>query len=150
MTSHRPTVATTIALTVATMIAFAANSLLCRMALGAGAIDAASFTTLRLASGALTLWLIVTATRKGKSSARSDWIAAAMLFLYAIAFSFAYLSLSAGTGALILFGAVQLTMLTVGLRGGEHFAPLSWSGFVLAVVGLVYLVSPGLAAVRTR
>jgi len=144
--TRKPTVAKTIALTVTTMIAFAANSLLCRMALGAGAIDAASFTTLRLASGALTLWLIVSATRKDKTGARGDWIAAAMLFLYAIAFSFAYLSLSAGTGALILFGAVQLTMLTVGLRGGEHFAPLSWVGFVLAVVGLIYLVSPGLTA----
>jgi len=144
--THKPAVAKTIALTVATMIAFAANSLLCRMALGADAIDAASFTTLRLASGALTLWLILSATRKDRTRARSDWIAAAMLFLYAIAFSFAYLSLTAGTGALILFGAVQLTMLTVGLRGGEHFAPLSWAGFVLAVVGLVYLVSPGLTA----
>jgi len=69
-----------------------------------------------------------------------------MLFLYAIAFSFAYVSLSAGTGALILFGGVQLTMLSVGLYSGERFTPLSWAGFVLAVAGLVYLVSPGLAA----
>jgi drug/metabolite transporter (DMT)-like permease len=128
------------------MIAFAANSLLCRMALGARAIDAASFTTLRLTAGALTLWLIVAATRPENPARKSDWIAAAMLFLYAVAFSFAYLSLSAGTGALILFGAVQLTMLTVGLRSGEHFAPLSWTGFLLAVAGLIYLVSPGLTA----
>lgn len=141
-----PTVAKTITLTVLAMIAFAANSLLCRLALGEQSIDAASFTSLRLAAGALTLWLIVTATRPVQAGQMGDWIAAAMLFLYAIAFSFAYLSLTAGTGALILFGAVQLTMLIAGLRGGETFAPLSWVGFVLAVAGLVYLVSPGLAA----
>jgi drug/metabolite transporter (DMT)-like permease len=144
--TKEPTVTRTITLTVLAMMAFAANSLLCRMALGARAIDAASFTTLRLAAGALTLWLIVAATRPRNAARRSDWIAAAMLFLYAVAFSFAYLSLSAGTGALILFGAVQLTMLTVGLRSGEHFAPSSWAGFLLAVAGLIYLVSPGITA----
>ena len=128
------------------MIAFAANSLLCRMALGERSIDAASFTTLRLGAGALTLWLIVVVTSARGAPRKGDWISAAMLFLYAIAFSFAYLSLTAGTGALVLFGAVQFTMLAVGLRAGERFAPLSWTGFVLAVAGLVYLVSPGLAA----
>lgn len=141
-----PTVAKTITLTVLAMIAFAANSLLCRLALGERSIDAASFTALRLAAGALMLWLIVTTTRPAKGRHAGDWVAAAMLFLYAIAFSFAYLSLTAGTGALILFGAVQVTMLIAGLRGGETFAPLSWAGFVLAIAGLVYLVSPGLAA----
>jgi drug/metabolite transporter (DMT)-like permease len=141
-----PRVTRTLTLTVIAMVAFAANSLLCRMALGARAIDAASFTTLRLAAGALALWLIVTATRPASAPRRSDWIAAAMLFCYAAAFSFAYRSLSAGTGALILFGAVQLTMLAAGLRRGEHFARLSWAGLLLAVAGLIYLVSPGLTA----
>lgn len=135
----------TIALTATAMIAFAANSLLARMALDDAAIDAASFTTLRLVSGVLTLWLVVSFTRPA-ARAGGDWYSAAMLFVYAIAFSFAYLSLSAGTGALVLFGAVQLTMFTVGLRAGEWFPPLSWAGFALAVAGLVYLVSPGLAA----
>ena len=144
--THKPNVAKTIVLTVITMIAFAANSLLCRMALGAHTIDAASFTTLRLASGALTLWLIATTARRNKPPAKGDWIAAAMLFLYAITFSFAYLSLSAGTGALILFGGVQLTMMIIGLRSGERFTPLSWAGFAIAVLGLIYLISPGVSA----
>jgi drug/metabolite transporter (DMT)-like permease len=128
------------------MVAFAANSLLCRMALGASAIDPASFTTVRLVSGALALWLILRATNPATSVAIGDWRAAAMLFVYAITFSFAYLALTAGTGALILFGAVQLTMFIAGLRAGEYFPPLAWSGLLLAVAGLVYLVSPGLAA----
>lgn len=138
--------ARTIALTALAMTAFAANSLLCRMALGEQAIDAASFTTVRLASGAVTLWIIVSVTSGPAASTRGDWTAAAMLFLYALTFSFAYTSLTAGTGALILFGAVQLTMFAAGLRGGEPFAPLSWAGLTLAAAGLVYLVSPGLAA----
>jgi drug/metabolite transporter (DMT)-like permease len=128
------------------MIAFAANSLLCRMALGTGAIDPASFTSVRLVSGAIMLWLIVRTTRRPAPAARGDWPAAAMLFVYAVTFSFAYLSLSAGTGALILFGAVQLTMFIVGLRAGEPFPPLAWAGLLLAAAGLVYLLSPGLAA----
>ena len=136
----------TFALTVSAMVAFAANSLLCRAALGERTIDAASFTTVRLVSGALTLWLIVRFTRRNTARGSGDWVAAAMLFLYAVAFSFAYLSLTAGTGALILFGLVQLTMFVVGLRGGERFAPLSWAGFATAVAGVAYLVSPGVAA----
>lgn len=144
--TKKPTRAQTVALTVLTMIAFAANSLLCRMALGSGAIDAASFTTLRLAAGALTLWLMVSAMVGAEPRREGDWLAALMLFVYAVAFSFAYLSLSAGTGALILFGAVQLTMMSAGLRHGETFTPVSWIGFGLAILGLVYLVSPGLAA----
>lgn len=136
----------TLALTVLAMVAFAANSLLCRAALGERTIDAASFTTVRLVSGALALWLIVRFTRRSTARASGDWVAAAMLFLYAVAFSFAYLSLTAGTGALILFGLVQLTMFVVGLRGGERVAPLSWAGFAIAVAGVAYLVSPGVAA----
>jgi drug/metabolite transporter (DMT)-like permease len=136
----------TIALTVLAMIAFAANSLLCRAALGERAIDAASFTSVRLVSGALMLWLIVRFVRSDRARVQGDWVAAAMLFLYAIAFSFAYLSLTAGTGALILFGLVQLTMFVVGLRGGERFTIVSWTGFAVAVIGVAYLVSPGVAA----
>jgi drug/metabolite transporter (DMT)-like permease len=138
--------AKTIALTALAMVAFAANSLLCRAALADPLIDPASFTTLRLAAGAVVLALIVRARPLSSVPPHADWLAAAMLFLYAVAFSFAYLSLSAGTGALILFGAVQLTMFVVGLRAREHFAPLSWAGFIVAVLGLVYLVSPGVTA----
>ncbi|KWT95804.1 MULTISPECIES: DMT family transporter [unclassified Variovorax] len=135
-----------VALTVAAMLAFAANSLLCRMALQQGGIDAASFGSIRLVAGALTLALVVRLRSRPDAAGRADWLAAAMLFAYVAFFSFAYLSLPAGTGALILFGAVQLTMLGAGLRAGEMFGPVAWSGFVLAVAGLVYLVSPGVAA----
>ncbi|MCW8908608.1 MAG: DMT family transporter [Sedimenticola sp.] len=134
-------------LTTLAMIAFAANSLLCRLALGGETIDAASFTTLRLASGALMLWLVTQAGSRPVTRPLSrDWLSAAMLFLYAVTFSFAYTTLSTGTGALILFGAVQLTMFLVGLRRGEHFSPLSWTGLAIALAGLVYLLSPGISA----
>lgn len=136
----------TILLTAAAMLAFAANSLLCRLALQRKGIDPASFSSVRLVSGALTLAVIVHVRPGRPSQGRTDWLAAAMLFAYVAFFSFAYLSLSAGTGALILFGAVQLTMFSVGLRAGEHFGPIAWTGLVLAVAGLVYLVSPGVAA----
>jgi len=137
-----------IALTTAAMLAFAANSLLCRMALQHGGIDAASFGSIRLVSGAIALALIVRLQSRSRAdpAGRADWLAAAMLFAYVAFFSFAYLSLSAGTGALILFGAVQLTMLGAGLRAGEMFGPVAWSGFVLAVGGLIYLVSPGVTS----
>jgi drug/metabolite transporter (DMT)-like permease len=136
----------TLVLTVAAMLAFAANSLLCRLALQQEAIDAASFGSIRLVSGAVTLALIVKLRSRPPPAERTDWLAAAMLFAYVAFFSFAYLSLAAGTGALILFGAVQLTMLGVGLRSGEMFGPVAWCGFVLAVAGLVYLMSPGVTA----
>jgi len=138
--------ATTPLLTALALLAFAANSLLCRLALGSQGIDAASFTTVRLASGALMLWLIARARPPAVERLPLDWLSAAMLFAYAVAFSFAYLSLSVGTGALILFGAVQLTMFFAGLRAGEHFAPLAWAGLLLALSGLVYLVWPGVTA----
>ena len=128
------------------MLAFAANSLLCRLALGQELIDAASFTTVRVISGAVVLILIVLPRWRARGRASADWRSAAMLFTYMAFFSFAYLSLSAGTGALILFGAVQLTMFIAALRGGEQFPLLSWTGLTLAVLGLVYLVSPGLTA----
>jgi drug/metabolite transporter (DMT)-like permease len=129
------------------MVAFASNSLLNRLALGQESIDAVSYTTVRLVGGALTLWLISLLKRNNTgSNVRANWISAAMLFLYAIAFSFAYLSLSAGTGALILFGSVQVTMLLVALRSGERPQLLEWLGVLLAMGGLVYLVLPGLEA----
>ena len=135
-----------LALTAIAMLAFAANSLLCRMALGQRMMDAASFATVRVVAGAVTLGLIVLPRWRNRGWGSPDWRSAAMLFVYVAGFSFAYLTLSAGTGALILFSAVQLTMFVVALRGGEHFPWISWVGLTLAVAGLVYLVSPGLAA----
>jgi drug/metabolite transporter (DMT)-like permease len=133
-------------LTVIAMIAFAANSLLCRLALGEGLMDAASFTTVRVVSGAMTLGLIMLPRWRAGGRAPVNWRSAAMLFCYMAFFSFAYLSLSAGTGALLLFGAVQLTMFLVALRNGESFSLRSWVGLILAAAGIVYLVSPGVTA----
>jgi drug/metabolite transporter (DMT)-like permease len=132
-------------LTVAAMIAFASNSLLCRLALKQTGIDAASFTLIRLASGAVVLWLIVK-MRKVSWREAGNWPSALALFTYAAAFSFAYLSLSAGTGALLLFGAVQATMILWGVRQGERLHLLQVAGLSLAVIGLVVLVFPGLSA----
>ncbi|RQH04392.1 DMT family transporter [Paraburkholderia dinghuensis] len=136
----------TTALTTVAMFAFAANSLLCRLAMQRGEIDPVSFGGIRLVSGAITLAVIVRFRPERPAAANGDWLAAAMLFSYVAFFSFAYLTLSAGTGALILFGAVQLTMFSVGLRSGEKFGLIAWLGLALAVAGLVYLVSPGIAA----
>ena len=133
-------------LTAIAMLAFAANSLLCRLALGAGLIDAASFTSVRVISGAVMLGLIIIPRYRDLGRPPVHWGAVVMLFAYMIFFSIAYLSLGAGTGALILFGAVQLTMFTVALRDGEAFSSLSWAGLVLAIGGLVYLVLPGVSA----
>ncbi|MEJ2590263.1 MAG: EamA family transporter, partial [Candidatus Thiodiazotropha sp.] len=135
----------TLLLTAFAMTAFAANSLLCRLALGDGAIDAPGFTALRLASGALVLWLLLV-QRSGFTPLRPNLKAATMLFAYAATFSFAYLQLDAGVGALILFGAVQLTMGGAGLLAGEPTPPLTWFGLAMSLGGLVYLVSPGLTA----
>jgi drug/metabolite transporter (DMT)-like permease len=127
------------------MLAFAANSLLCRRALGGDLIDAASFTSLRILSGALML-AVITAPRWRRRRPSLDWKAAAALSAYMVFFSFAYLTLNAGTGALLLFGAVQLTMFAAALQRGERFTPLAWAGVLLAFAGLVYLLLPGLAA----
>lgn len=128
--------------TVLTLIAFAANSVLCRLALAGGMIDAGAFTTIRICSGALVLLVIL---RGKKLEIRvGSWFAAAMLFAYAACFSFAYLQLSAGTGALLLFGAVQVTMFAGGLLSGERPAARQWLGWMIALGGLVYLVLPGL------
>lgn len=127
------------------LVAFAANSVLCRLALGGAAIDAASFTTVRLAAGACVLLLITFAlNKKSLSFSQVKPLSALLLFLYAAAFSFAYVDLSAGTGALVLFGSVQATMLVAALGSGERPHPLEWSGLALALCGLVYLVFPGL------
>lgn len=132
-------------LTAAAMAAFAANSVLCRLALGAGLIDAASFTSIRVLAGAGVLALVL-ALKRPAAPRPAEWRSVFALFVYVAFFSFAYLSLSAGTGALVLFGAVQLTMFTVALRRGEHFSLVSWSGLLLATAGLVYLVAPGVTA----
>jgi drug/metabolite transporter (DMT)-like permease len=128
------------------MAAFATNSVLCRMALGAHTIDAASFTAVRLISGAATLAVLALVAGGYRALTAGSWIAGFQLFLYAIAFSFAYISLNAGTGSLILFGAVQATMIISGLRSGERPHILQWTGLVAALCGLVYLVFPGISA----
>ena len=136
----------TLAFTAAAMLAFAANSLLCRLALARGGIDPASFGAIRVASGALALALIARWRAGHDTSVRGDWMSAAMLFAYVAFFSFAYVGLAAGSGALILFGAVQLTMFGAALRGGERFVLTAWCGLGLAAAGLVYLVLPGVSA----
>ena len=135
------------------MIAFAGNSLLCRLSLTQTGIDAASFTFIRIFSGAVALWLIATIRRARSVAAiydrrnlEGDWPSALALFIYAAAFSFAYVSISAGTGALLLFGAVQATMIFLGLRRGERLHLRQVAGLAVALGGLVMLLSPGLSA----
>ena len=155
-------------LTLLAMVAFAGNSLLCRAALRDTGIDAASFTLVRILSGAIALWLVLQTRRRlivdrtasplvDSSSGWSlvtrhlslesgNWISAFALFAYAAAFSFAYVDLAAGTGALLLFGAVQATMILWGFHKGERFDALQIIGFAVAIVGLIVLVLPGLSA----
>ncbi len=132
-------------LTVLALLAFAGNSLLCRAALRDTAIDPASFTLLRIVAGALVLALLVGLRAPAQLRAGS-WTSAAALFAYAIAFSYAYIGLSAGTGALILFGAVQASMLGWALLRGERFGAVQSLGLVLAIAGLIGLLLPGLSA----
>lgn len=127
------------------MIAFAGNSLLCRLALKQTAIDAASFTLIRIVAGTLCLAIIVQ-IRRGTLRSAGSWLSALALFLYAALFSFAYLRLTAGTGALLLFGAVQATMIFWALREGERLRLVQIAGLFLALAGLVALVFPGLTA----
>lgn len=141
----------TLLLTILAMIAFAANSVLCRLALGDGAIDAASFTSIRLLVGVMVLLVIVSCSQipfgdAGSAYSRGSWQAGAMLFLYAIAFSFAYISLDTGTGALILFGSVQITMILLSLIKGTKLQAIEWAGVTVAFAGFVYLVLPGVTA----
>ncbi|MBI1424789.1 MAG: EamA family transporter [Gammaproteobacteria bacterium] len=132
-------------LTTLTLMAFAGNSLLCRAALRDTQIDAASFTLIRLLAGALVLWLVVQ-LRRTKATGNGSWLSALSLFTYAATFSFAYISLPAATGALLLFGAVQVTMIGHGLWRGERLLRLEFIGIVVAFAGLVGLLLPGLSA----
>ncbi|MCW3148936.1 DMT family transporter [Stutzerimonas stutzeri] len=132
-------------LTTLAMLAFAGNSLLCRIALRDTAIDPASFTGVRLLGGALTLWLLML-RRERRAIPDGDWYGAVALFVYAAAFSFAYLHLDAGTGALLLFGAVQLSMIVWGLIRGERFGHWQVVGLILAMGGLIFLLLPGSSA----
>lgn len=129
------------------LVAFAFNSILCRLALKTEEIDAASFTVIRLISGAITLITISYFFSKRSEQTRGgSWLSAFFLFAYAVCFSFAYISLTAGTGALILFGSVQMTMILFALFNGERPKALEWLGLLIALGGLVYLVFPGLAS----
>ncbi len=134
--------ARTLLLTAVAMVAFAGNSLLCRAALRDSQIDPTSFTALRLLAGALVLWLLLY-LRKGPSVVSGNWYGALALFVYAAAFSYAYLHLDAGAGALLLFGAVQLSMITWGLFRGERLHRMQVAGLLLAVSGVVALLLPG-------
>lgn len=129
------------------LTAFAANSVICRLALSREAIDPASFTGIRLISGALVLILLVWVTnRKNNATVKGSWWSGAILFLYAITFSFAYISLDTGTGALILFAAVQITMITYALVSGKKMNFIEWLGVLMAFAGFIYLVLPGVTA----
>ncbi len=132
-------------LTLIAMTAFAGNSLLCRLALKHTTIDAASFTSIRILSGALMLWLIVR-FRSDSPQGSGSWPSALALFAYAAGFSYAYISLPAGTGALLLFGAVQATMISYGLWRGERLQLSQTGGLILAFGGLIGLLLPGLSA----
>lgn len=136
--------ARTLLLTSLALLAFAANSLLCRAALGAHEIDASSFTAVRLCAGALALAPL--AWRSRRPAERPSWLSALALFIYALAFSFAYRTLPTGTGALLLFGAVQVTMIGAALLAGERPRLGEWLGLGAAIVGIVWLVWPGVSA----
>src|SRR6266536_2230203 len=127
------------------MIAFASNSLLCRLALKQTAIDPATFTFVRVFSGAAALWLVIN-TRRASLDDSGNWPSALALFVYAAGFSFAYVGLAAGTGALLLFGAVQATMILWGLHKGECLRAIQILGLIVAMTGLVVLLFPGLSA----
>lgn len=146
MNASRPLLRAIFYTTIA-MLAFAGNSILCRMALRDRAIDPASFTSIRLLSGALALLLIVLVTsRHSPVREHGGWISASMLFVYATCFSYAYLSLGAGVGALLLFGFVQGTMIAAALWSGDRPGIIEWLGWVLAFAGLVWLLTPGIEA----
>ena len=141
----------TATITAAALVCFGANSVLCRLALRDGAIDPATFTTIRVLSGALML-LAITAPRAGVSAAAKGgtWATGVLLALYAVPFAFAYAELSTGTGALILFGSVQVTMFAAAVVARDHPRPLQWVGAAVAFAGLVYLVLPGVTAPTAR
>jgi len=137
-------------LTSLALIAFAANSVLTKMALGKNAIDASGFTIIRLLSGAIILLIILWVSKNKTSSIKKgSWFSSSMLFIYAIAFSFAYNSLDTGTGALILFGAVQITMITISTINGNRLHFSEWIGVIISFLGFVYLILPGVTAPST-
>ena len=134
----------TVSLVTFALLAFAGNSVLCRIALKGNAIVAASFTSIRLFSG--IIFLIILVSLKNKSAInfkKGNWLTAAFLFLYALAFSYSYISIDAGTGALILFGTVQVTMIIYNLFTGHKLAPLEWLGLMIAFSGLLLFLLPG-------
>ncbi len=134
-------------LTSLALIAFAANSVLCRLALGPSKIDPASFTIIRLLSGAIVLFIILKVfTKNQRSTNKGSWSASFMLFFYAVTFSFAYISLETGTGALILFGAVQISIIFISLLSGNRLHGSEWIGVLVAFFGFVYLILPGLTS----
>lgn len=135
----------TLSLTLIALIAFAANSLLCRIALKSTHIDPATFTAVRIVSGAAVLFLYLRVRPNGSASSGS-WTSALALFIYAAAFSLAYVALPAGTGALLLFGSVQASMIAYGLLRGERLAGLRLLGFSVALAGLIVLLLPGVSA----
>lgn len=132
--------------TSAALVAFAANSILCRMALITGSIDAATFTVVRVGSGAAVLLVLAAAAGARAAHRSGSWPSAAALVAYALAFSLAYVRLGAGIGALLLFGAVQLTIIAIALSRGERARGAEWAGLAAALAGLIYLVLPGLSA----
>lgn len=138
--------AKTLFLTVLALIAFAANSVLCRLALDGGAIDAAGFTVIRLVAGAVVLLVFWVSGKRRGMTGRGGWMASLMLFVYALAFSYAYITLETGTGALILFGAVQISMIVLSFMSGDRLRTVEWAGLLIAFSGLVYLVLPGVSA----
>ena len=132
------------------LVAFASNSVLCRLALGEKAIDASSFTIIRLLSGAIVLLILFKIKNNELSSnSRGSWYSGIMLFLYAITFSFAYITLDTGTGALILFGSVQITMIALSLLSGNRLHFTEWLGVIIAFAGFLYLIMPGVTAPST-
>lgn len=146
MSRFRPHPAVLFGLTATALVAFAANSILARMALIGGSIDPVSFTVIRLASGAIVLYAL-TLRRSGRAPGSSgDWRGALLLALYAAPFSLAYVRLDAGTGALLLFGSVQLTMMGYAVALGNRPSSFEWIGLAGAAAGVIYLVSPGLTS----
>lgn len=134
-----------IPLTLLVLLAFAGNSILCRLALRATNIDPATFTSVRLLSGALVLWVLVSTFRRNVRG-KGNWGSALALLAYAAALSYAYIDLPTGLGALLLFAAVQVTMIGHALTHGERLQVVQWLGFGLAIAGLVGLLLPGLTA----
>ena len=137
----------TIIYTTLALIAFAANSVICRLALKDGAIDPGLFTSIRLFSGAAVLIALVFLSKDSRyEKSKGSWTSAAMLFLYAAAFSYAYVSLETGIGALIIFGVVQITMIASSLISGYRMNGIEWLGIFLALAGFLYLLVPGASA----